>query len=137
MMSDRVLVVLKEGQMLKSLESLSVYCESPLDSTVLVILMHGGGVDKRKALYKAVSKNGVVVDSPLVRDYELPRWIEGYYKSRGLDLEPGGANLIAESVGGNWLFCLLVRLAIRPSLPCLRQLASYMPPSRWCFVFRR
>lgn len=101
MMSDRVLVVLKEGQMLKSLESLSVYCESPLDSTVLVILMHGGGADKRKALYKAVSKNGVVVDSPLVRDYELPRWIEGYYKSCGLDLEPGGANLIAESIGCN------------------------------------
>ena len=101
MMSDRVLVVLKEAQMMKTLESLSVYCENPLDSTVLVILMHGAAADKRKALYKAASKNGVVVDSPLVRDYELPRWIDRYYRDKGLTLEPGGANLLAEYVGCN------------------------------------
>ncbi len=101
MMSDRVLVVLKEAQMMKTLESLSVYCENPLDSTVLVILMHGTSADKRKALYKAVSKNGVVVDSPLIRDYELPRWIDRYYKDKGLTLEPGGSNLLAEYVGCN------------------------------------
>ncbi len=101
MMSDRVLVVLKEAQLMKSLESLSVYCEHPLESTTLVILMHGGGADKRKALYKSVSKNGVVVDSPLVRDYELARWIENYYQSLGLTLEPGGANLLAEYIGCN------------------------------------
>ncbi len=101
MMSDRLLVVVKEAQMMKSLENLAVYCEHPLDSTVLVILMHGAGADKRKALYKAVSKTGVVVDSPLVRDYELPRWIDRYYKSRGLDLEPGGADLLGEYVGCN------------------------------------
>ncbi len=101
MMSDRVLVVLKEAQLMKSLESLSVYCEHPLESTTLVILMHGGGADKRKALYKSVSKNGVVVDSTLVRDYELARWIENYYQSLGLTLEPGGANLLAEYIGCN------------------------------------
>ena len=101
MMSERVLVVLKEAQMMKSLENLSVYCENPLESTVLVILMHGASADKRKALYKSASKNGVVVDSPLIRDYELPKWIDNYYRSRGLSLEPGGANLLAEYVGCN------------------------------------
>lgn len=101
MMSDRTLVVLKEAQMCKTLENLSVYCDNPLESTVLVIHMHGASADKRKALYKAVSKKGVVVDSPLIRDYELPRWIENYYRSCGLQLEPGGANLMAEFIGCN------------------------------------
>ena len=101
MMSDRVLVVVKEAQMMKNLENLSLYCENPLDSTVLVLLMHGGGADKRKALYKSISKNGVVLDSPLVRDYELPRWIDNYYKSLGLELEMGASNLLAEYIGSN------------------------------------
>lgn len=99
MMSDRLLVVVKEAQMMKTLESLSAYCENPLDSTVLVILMHGSNADKRKALYKSVQKNGIVVESPLIRDYELPRWIDNFYKSKGLELEPGASNLIAESIG--------------------------------------
>lgn len=101
MMSDRLLVVLKEAQMMKSLENLAIYCENPLETTVLVILMHGAGADKRKALYKSVSKNGVIVDSPLMRDYELPRWIDNYYKSLGLELELGASNLLAEYIGSN------------------------------------
>ena len=61
--AERQLVVVKEAQMMKSLEDLSVYCSRPLDSTVLVICMHGASADKRKSLYKSVSKIGVVVES--------------------------------------------------------------------------
>ena len=42
MMADRQLVVVKEAQAMKSLEDLALYCQKPLDSTVLVILLHGG-----------------------------------------------------------------------------------------------
>ena len=41
MMAERQLVVVKEAQQMKSLEQLSIYCQQPLESTVLVILMHG------------------------------------------------------------------------------------------------
>ena len=54
MMSERQLVVVKEAQNLKKIDDLAVYCSKPLESTVLVICMHGDSVDKRKALYKAV-----------------------------------------------------------------------------------
>lgn len=99
MMADRQLVVLKEAQQMKSLEELALYCQQPLDSTVLVILMHGASADKRKALYKSVLKTGVIVDSPLLRDYELPQWIHHYYESRGLGIHPEASRLLAESVG--------------------------------------
>lgn len=99
MMAERQLVVIKEAQMLKGIEDLALYCAEPLDSTVLVILMHKASADKRKAFYKSVQKCGVVVDSPALRDYEVPNWIMSYYRSRGLDIEPQAASLLAESAG--------------------------------------
>lgn len=101
MMSDRQLVVLKEAQLMKGLEDLAAYCAEPLDSTVLVILMHKASADKRKAFYKSVQKIGVIVDSPEMRDYEMPNWISGYYSSRGLTIDPDAALLLAESAGTN------------------------------------
>ncbi len=101
MMAERQLVVLKEAQQMKSLEELALYCQQPLDSTVLVILMHGASADKRKALYKAVLKNGVVVESNALRDYEMPQWISSYYEGRGLRIHPEAAQLLAESAGAD------------------------------------
>ena len=99
MMADRQLVVVKEAQQMKSLEDLAIYCQQPLDSTVLVILMHGASADKRKALYKSVLKTGVVVESLALRDYEMPQWISAYYSEKGLDIHPEAAMLLAESAG--------------------------------------
>ena len=99
MMADRQLVVVKEAQQMKSLEELAVYCDNPLDSTVLVILMHGASADKRRALYKTVLKKGVIVESNALKDYEMPKWIASYYEGRGLSIHPEAAMLLAESAG--------------------------------------
>jgi DNA polymerase-3 subunit delta len=99
MFAERQLVVVKEAQMMKSLEELAVYCQKPLESTVLVIAMHGATADKRKSLYKTVSKIGAVVDSQALRDYEVPKWISGFYQSKGLRIAPDAAALLAEHAG--------------------------------------
>ncbi|MBO7644444.1 MAG: DNA polymerase III subunit delta [Bacteroidales bacterium] len=99
MMSDRQLVVVKEAQMLKGIEDIAIYCNEPLDSTVLVLLLRKASLDKRKALYKSVQKIGAVLDSPALRDYEMPGWISSYYLERGLRIDPEAAALLAESVG--------------------------------------
>lgn len=99
MFAERQLVVVKEAQMMKSLEELSIYCSKPLDSTVLVICMHGASADKRKSLYKAVSRIGVVVESNAVRDYEIARWISTYYAGKGLQIAPDAAALLGEYAG--------------------------------------
>lgn len=98
MFAERSLVVVKEAQALKNIDALSVYTDAPLDSTVLV-LVYRGKFDKRKALYKSISKNGIVLESNPVRDYEMARWITDYYAARGLGIEPDAAALLAESVG--------------------------------------
>ena len=99
MFAERQLVVVKEAQMMKGLEELAVYCQEPLESTVLVIAMHGASADKRKSLYKSVSKKGVVVESQALRDYDMPRWIPMYYQTRGLHIDPDAAALLAEHAG--------------------------------------
>lgn len=99
MFGGKVLVMVKEAQLMKDIEKFSFYCENPLDSTVFVVCLHAATVDKRKSFYKLASKAGVVVDSPAVRDYEMPRWIQSYYSSRGLSIDPRAAQLLAESAG--------------------------------------
>ena len=99
MMAERQLVVVKEAQQLKDLEDLACYCASPLDSTVLVIVMHRAGADKRKSFYKSASKVGFVLDSPALKDYEITSWIQRYYSSRGLEIEPQAAQLLGEYAG--------------------------------------
>ena len=99
MFAERQLVVVKEAQMMKNLEELAVYCQKPLESTVLVIAMHGASADKRKSLYKTVSKMGVVVDSQALRDYEMPKWISMYYQTKDMKIAPDAAALLAEHAG--------------------------------------
>ena len=96
MMAERRLVVLKEAQNMKTLEALSVYAAEPMESTVLVILMHGASSDKRKALYKNAQKNGIVLESESLRDYEMPGWIASFDKSKGLNLDPDADALLAK-----------------------------------------
>ena len=99
MFGGNVLVVLKEAQLMKDIEKLSIYLENPLESTILVILMHKASVDKRKSLYKTAQKMGVVVDSPAIRDYEISGWISSYFSSKGLSIDPQAAALLGEYAG--------------------------------------
>ena len=101
MFAERQLVVVKEAQMMKTLEELAVYCQKPLESTVLVVAMHGASADKRKSLYKTVSKIGVVVDSQAVKDYDMPKWISMFYQTKGLRIAPDAAVLMAEHAGSD------------------------------------
>lgn len=117
MMAERRLVVVKEAQSMKTLEDLATYAADPMESTVLVILMHGASADKRRSLYKNVQKKGVVLVSDALRDYEMPQWITSFYKSRGLDIEPAAAALLAEYAGTNMSRIMLETEKMQKNLP--------------------
>lgn len=117
MMAERRLVVVKEAQSMKTLEDLATYASDPMESTVLVILMHGASADKRRALYKNVRKKGVVLVSDALRDYEMPQWITSFYKSRGLDIEPAAAALLAEYAGTDMSRIMLETEKMQKNLP--------------------
>ncbi len=99
MMAERRLVVLKEAQMLRSFDEIALYCQEPMESTVLVILMRGAKMDKRLSAYKAIDKVGVVLDSQPLRIDDMDSWIRRYYGERGLEITPEAASLLAEYAG--------------------------------------
>ena len=59
MMAEHTVIIVKEAQDLKKIESLNSYMNNPLSSTVLVICYRGKKLDKRKALYKSLQKSGI------------------------------------------------------------------------------
>ena len=67
MFAERQLVVVKEAQMMKTLEELAVYCQKPLESTVLVLAMHGASADKRKSLKASMVPFWVMESSASLR----------------------------------------------------------------------
>ncbi|WP_276089106.1 DNA polymerase III subunit delta [Pedobacter sp. JY14-1] len=109
MMSDYQLVVVKEAQDLKwaketegsSKEAGFVlsYFEKPLPTTILVLAYKYGTFDKRKKIYKAIDKSGLVFQSDPVRDYKLAGWIEDLVKEKGYKIAPQASALMGEYLG--------------------------------------
>lgn len=111
MMSDYQLIVVKEAQDLKwsketegsgkQVEFVQNYFENPLSSTILVLGFKYANFDKRKKIFKSITKKGVVFQSDPVRDYKLAQWIDDLVKEKGMKIAPQAAALMAEYLGAD------------------------------------
>jgi DNA polymerase-3 subunit delta len=111
MMSEYQVIIVKEAQDLKwaketegsgkEVEYILGYFEKPLTSTILVLGYKYANFDKRKKIFKAISKSGVVFQSDLVRDYKLAQWIEDLVTEKGYRIAPQAAALMAEYLGAD------------------------------------
>lgn len=99
MMATHRVVIVKEAQSLKNADLLAKYLATPVPSTILVLCYKGGKVD-RSVLAKA-KVSGVVFESKKKRDYELPDFIMGYLKLRGVTIDNKSASMIAEHIGAD------------------------------------
>ncbi|MGZ5196684.1 MAG: DNA polymerase III subunit delta [Kaistella sp.] len=103
MMGDKQVIVLKEAQEIrmteKETEALKTYVENPVASTLLVIAHKYKKVDSRKSFAKILSKNKMLFESPKMKDYEVPKWIEQELRNSGLRAKPNIPALLAEYLG--------------------------------------
>ena len=99
MMSEYRLVVVKEAQVVKGMENLSLYLQKPLNSTILVICHKNGTLDKRKKLASEISKVGVLFESKKLKDSQLPQFINNYIIQKGLTMDPKATEMMADFVG--------------------------------------
>lgn len=99
MMATHRVVIVKEAQSLKNADLLVKYLATPVPSTILVLCYKGGKVD-RSVLVKAKT-SGIVFESKKKRDYELPDFIMGYLKLRGVTIDNKSASMIAEHIGAD------------------------------------
>ena len=105
MMSEKQVVVVKEAQNIKNIESLHHYFASPLASTILVICYKDKTIDKRKkegkALAQEAQKNGVLFTSKKLYDNQLPDWITQRVKEAGMTINLKTATVLAEFLGND------------------------------------
>ena len=100
MMSDRQVVIVKEAQDLsRSIEKLEPYASNPQPSTVLVLNYKYKKLDKRKALYKAINKVGVVYESKKLYENQVADWIRRVLSPKGYTITPKAAQMLVEFLG--------------------------------------
>ena len=101
MMAERQVVIIKEAQDLsRTIEKLAQYAENPQPTTVLVVNYKYKKIDKRKALYKTISKKGgIVFESKKLYENQVPDWIRRVLKGQGYDISPKAAQMLVEFLG--------------------------------------
>ena len=102
MMSERQVVIVKEAQDLsRTLDRLEGYAENPQPSTVLVFCYKYKKLDKRKKIYKAIAKNGVLFESKKIYDNQIPDWIRKVLASKGYTISPKASQMLVEFLGND------------------------------------
>jgi DNA polymerase-3 subunit delta len=100
MMAERQVVIVKEAQDLsRTIEKLVNYAANPQPSTVLVINYKYKKLDKRKALYKTVSKTGLVHESKKLYENQVADWIRRTLSAKEYSIAPKGAQMLVEFLG--------------------------------------
>lgn len=101
MMAERQVIVVKEAQMLKNIDNLLFYLQAPQPTTVLVFAHKNGSLDKRKKVAAELDRRGVVLDSKKMRDDQLPAFITGYIREKGLAADNKSVQMMRESIGSD------------------------------------
>jgi DNA polymerase-3 subunit delta len=102
MMAERQVLIVKEAQDLsRTIEKLTSYVENPQPSTVLVLNYKYKKLDKRKKLYKAVAKNGLIYESKRLYENQVSDWIRRVLGGKKYQVEPKAAQMLVEFLGTN------------------------------------
>jgi DNA polymerase-3 subunit delta len=102
MMAERQVIIVKEAQDLsRTIEDLAPYAEEPQPSTVLVLCYKYKKLDGRKALSKALKKNGVIFESKKLYDNQVAGWIQTMVPEKGLGITPKASQMLAEFLGAD------------------------------------
>lgn len=102
MMAERQVIIVKEAQDLsRTIENLVSYAENPQPTSVLVFCYKYKKLDKRKKIYKAIQKNGVIFESKKIYDNQLPDWIRRVLAQKGHTISPKASQMLVEFLGND------------------------------------
>jgi len=100
MMAEYQLVIVKEAQLLsRTIEQLVKYVENPQPTTILVVCYKYKKLDKRKKLYKVVSKAGVLFESKKLYENQVADWIRRVLSGKGYGISPKSSAMLVEYLG--------------------------------------
>lgn len=102
MMSERQVVIVKEAQHLsRTLEQFLPYVENPQPTTVLVVCYKYKTLDKRTKLYKALQRQGELLESKKLYEDKVPEWLRKNLQAEGHAITHKAAMLLVEYLGND------------------------------------
>jgi len=101
MMAEFNVVIVREAQLMKSIELLEKYLANPVLSTILVICYKKEAPKSHKGWVGEAENNGVFFESKKLRDYQLPGFVTSYLKTRGVDIDQKACMMIVDSIGAD------------------------------------
>ena len=100
LMSNYQVVVLKEAQDLsRTIAQLAGYANNFLESTILIINYKHKSLDKRKSLYKLISKNGVVFESKRLYENQVQQWVTDQLNDKSIKISNKAVAMIVDFLG--------------------------------------
>jgi DNA polymerase-3 subunit delta len=81
--------------------SLERYLESPVDFSVLVLMVEQDKLDERKKLVKELKKKAVLCSCSSLQDQQLTPWLKERASLHCVHLDDDAAGLLGQFVGGN------------------------------------
>lgn len=100
MMAERQVLIVKEAQDLsRTIEKLESYATNPQLTTVLVINYKYKKLDKRKKVYKAIAKNGLIYESKKLYENQVSDWIRRVLGGKKFNIEPKASQMLVEFLG--------------------------------------
>lgn len=100
LMAERQVILVKEAQDLgRNFDLLEVYANNPQPTTALVLCYKYKSVDKKKKVYKAIVKNGVVLESKKLKEYQIEPWLSNQITSKGYKIDPKALAMLVEYLG--------------------------------------
>ena len=101
MMGEHLVVIVKEAQNVKDIESIADYLDKLPPTTILVICYKYKKLDKRKSLAKQIDKKGVLFESKKLYDNNIPDWIVKYLGAKKYNITPKAAQMMADFLGND------------------------------------
>ncbi|MEK6451131.1 MULTISPECIES: DNA polymerase III subunit delta [Myroides] len=100
LMAEKQVIIVKEAQeLVRTIDQLESYVANVQPSTVLVFCYKYKTLDKRKKVYKAIEKAGVIFESKKLREYQIEGWLKKHLTSIGYDIEPKALAMLVEFLG--------------------------------------
>ncbi|MDR0430687.1 MAG: DNA polymerase III subunit delta [Tannerellaceae bacterium] len=101
LMSEYQLVVVREAQLIRDIDTLIHYVKNPLKSTILVINYKYTTLDKRKSLASTIDKTGVLFESKKIKNHKIPSFIIDLLKERNIFINAKSAQMLADYLGND------------------------------------
>ena len=102
MMSKFQLIIVKEAQDLSSkIDGLVNYLLNPMHSTILIINYKYKTLDKRKKIYKAIQKFGLILNSKKPYENQVSTWISNKLKEDNYTIDIKANQMLVEFLGSD------------------------------------